>query len=541
MIRNPILKGFNPDPCICRKEGDYYIAVSSFEWLPGIPVYHSKDLKNWELLTHILTDENSVNLCRLPSGQGIWAPDLSYCEEDGLFYVVYGVMVPDGMNIDNYMITAKDINGPWSRPVYLHSSGFDASLFHDSDGRKWLVSLEWERREGYQKPGAVCMAEYSVSDKKLIGYPKRIWEGGTARGWIEGPHLYKHEGKYYILCAEGGTGYHHCTSVGRADTVWGPFEKDPANPIITSIITSGAEGRTKAAEDYKYYNSEVRLQKAGHASIVETPQGECYAVHLCARPFVPELRCTLGRETAIEKMVWTDDGWLRKKNGCPLPEDECEESILPEVKTDGQPERDDFDDDRLRIGYYAPHHMPDSFADVVSRPGCVRIRGQEVLDSFGHVSILARKLTSVHSVITTRMEFYPEVFQHTAGLVLFYDNLNYLYLRKYYSETLGQSALSVVHAEKGMRKEMVETRTAVADDCPICLRLIIDGKETHFEWAYEDKWKVIGGIYRTDHFSDEYCGEFTGTFVGITCADGVYRRKYADFDYFEVKDMEKQE
>lgn len=537
MIQNPILKGFNPDPCICRKGDDYYIAVSSFEWFPGIPVYHSKDLKNWELIIHVLTDEKLVNLSRLPSGQGIWAPDLSYCEEEDLFYVVYGVMVP-GMNIDNYVITAEDIRGPWSDPVYLQSSGFDASLFHDDDGRKWLVSLEWERREGYQKPGAICMAEYSAKEKKLMGYPKRIWDGGTTRGWVEGPHLYKHGGKYYILCAEGGTGYHHCSSAGRADTVWGPYERDPENPIITSIITSGAEGRTKAAEDPKYYNPEVRLQKAGHASIVETPQGECYAVHLCARPFVPELRCTLGRETAIEKMVWTEDGWLRKKNGSPLPEDACEESTLPEVKAATLPERDDFEENKLRIGYYTPHHMPDGFTDVTSRPGYVRIRGQEELDSFDKVSILARKLTSVHMIATARMEFCPEIFQHTAGLVLLYDNKNYLYIRKYYSETLGQSALSIIHTEKGVRMELTETRTAVKNDSPINLRLIIDGKETHFEWAYDNDWERIGGIYRTDHFSDEYCGEFTGTFVGITCSDGVYRRKCADFDYFELKDLD---
>lgn len=541
MIQNPILKGFNPDPCICRKEDDYYIAVSSFEWFPGIPVYHSRDLKNWELLTHILTDERQADLSRLPSGQGIWAPDLSYCKEDGLFYVVYGIMVPNGMNIDNYVITSKDIKGPWSEPVYLQSSGFDASMFHDDDGRKWLVSLEWERREGYQKPGAICMAEYSVRERKLIGYPKRIWAGGTARGWIEGPHLYKHEGKYYIMCAEGGTGYHHCTSVGRADNVWGPYEKDPENPIITSIITDGSEGRTKAAEVNKFYNPEVRLQKSGHASIVDTPRGEYYAVHLCSRPFVPELCCTLGRETAIEKMVWTEDGWIRKKNGCPLPEDECEESGIPEEKMASLPERDDFDGEQLGIGYYAPHHMPDSFTDMKSRKGYARIRGQEVLDSFGNVSILARKLTSVHMTATAKMEFQPEVHQHTAGLVLLYDNLNYLYLRKYYSETLGQSALSIVHAEKGTVKELVETRTAVADDCPLYLRLVIDGKETHFEWVCEGEWKAIGGTFPTAHFSDEYCGEFTGTFIGITCTDGVYRRKYADFDYFEVRDMENQD
>ena len=162
MIHNPIFKGFNPDPCICRKGDDYYIAVSTFEWMPGIPVYHSKDMKNWELYTHVLTDDEEVDLKKLPSAKGIWAPCLTYCEQEDLFYVVYGVM--NSMNaryfdVDNYVITAKDIRGPWSKPVYLHSAGFDASMFHDDDGRKWVVSLEWETREGYEKPGAICMIE----------------------------------------------------------------------------------------------------------------------------------------------------------------------------------------------------------------------------------------------------------------------------------------------------------------------------------------------------------------------------------------------
>lgn len=230
MIQNPILPGFNPDPCICRKGDDYYLAVSTFEWFPGIPIYHSKDLKNWELYTHVLTDDEKVNLKRLPSAKGVWAPCLTYCEPEGLFYVVYGIM--NSMNaryfdVDNYVITAETIEGPWSEPVYLHSSGFDASMLHDEDGRKYVVSLEWETREGYEKPGAICLVEYDSEKKEIAGYPKRIWSGGTDRGCIEAPHLYKKNGYYYIMCAEGGTGYNHCVTMGRSRDIWGPYEGDP--------------------------------------------------------------------------------------------------------------------------------------------------------------------------------------------------------------------------------------------------------------------------------------------------------------------------
>ena len=543
MIKNPILPGFNPDPCICRKGDDYYMAVSSFEWFPGIPVYHSKDLKNWEIYTHVLTDDSVVDLKRLPSAKGIWAPCLTYCEEEELFYVVYGVM--NSMNaryfdVDNYLITAKDIKGPWSEPIYIHSSGFDASILHDDDGKKYIVSLEWETREGYEKPGAICMVEYSPEKKEIVGYPKRIWSGGTDRGCIEAPHLTKRGDYYYIMCAEGGTGYGHSVTMGRSKEVWGPYEGDPKNPILTSIPGDFYERHDPDHLKPKYFNPESVLQKSGHGSYVETQLGEVYMVHLTSRPFVPELRCTLGRETAIQKMKWTDDGWLRMYDDSNLAKEYVEESKLPEFKMPQIPDFDDFDGEELGIQYYAPRIKPSSFADVKSRPGYVRIRGQESRCSLNKVSILARKLTSVYATITTKMEFKPEVHQHSAGLIMYYDNMNYIYLRKYYSETLGKSALSVIHLENGEKTEFLNSRIAV-EDCPIYLRLKVEGRKSYFEWSYDGQlYNKIGKVFDTTKFSDEYCkyGEFTGTFVGLTCADRVKHKHYADFDFFEYKSDE---
>lgn len=538
MLKNPILPGFNPDPCICKAGDDYYMAVSTFEWMPGIPVYHSKDLKNWELYTHVLTDDETVDLKKLLSAKGIWAPCLTYCEKEELFYVVYGVM--NSMNaryfdVDNYVITAKDIKGPWSEPVYLHSSGFDASMLHDDDGRKWIVSLDWETRAGYEKPGAICLVEYSPEKKEIIGYPKRIWHGGTDRGCIEAPHLYKRNGYYYIMCAEGGTGYGHSVTMGRSKNVWGPYEKDPQNPIVTSIPGDFNERHDPDHLKPKYFNPDSILQKSGHGSYIENELGEVYLVHLTSRPFVPELRCTLGRETAMQKMKWTEDGWLRMADGSNLAKEYFEPSKLPEVPVKQIPDFDDFDDETLGIQYYAPRIMPQRFIDLKSRPGYLRMRGQESRTSLNKVSILARKLTSVHATITTKMEFNPEVHQHSAGLIMYYDNMNYINLRKYYSETLGQNALSIIHLENGEKTEFLNTRIPV-DDVPIYLRLHINGRKSYFEWSYDGKdYLAIGKVFDTTKFSDEYCkyGEFTGTFVGITCADRVKHQHYADFDFFE--------
>lgn len=537
MIKNPILPGFNPDPCICRKGDDYYLAVSTFEWFPGIPIYHSKDLKNWELYTHVLTDDEKVDLKKLPSAKGIWAPCLTYCEEEDMFYVIYGVM--NSMNaryfdVNNYLINARDIKGPWSEPVYLHSSGFDASIIHDN-GKKYIVSLEWETREGYEKPGAICMVEYDPEKKEIIGYPKRIWNGGTDRGCIEAPHLYRRGDYYYIMCAEGGTGYNHCVTMGRSKEIWGPYAADPKNPIVTSVPGDSNERHDPDHLKPRYYNPDSLLQKSGHGSMVDTQNGETYLVHLCARPFVPELRCALGRETAIQKMIWTDDHWLRMASGGNLAEVLVEASDLPEVPVKQVPDFDDFNEEELGLQYYAPRIMPQRFADLTTRPGYVRIRGQESRTSLNQVSILARKLTSVYVTVTTKMEFIPEVHQHSAGLILYYDNMNYINLRKYYSETLGQSALSIIHLENGEKTEFLNTRIPVRDD-PVYLRLTIEGRQSWFSWCFDGvNYQKIGRVFDTTRFSDEYCryGEFTGTMVGITCADRVKHSHYADFDFFE--------
>ena len=541
MIKNPILTVFNPDPCICKKGDDFYIAVSSFEWLPGIPVYHSKDLKNWELYTHVLTLDSQVELRKLPSAKGVWAPCLTYCEEEDSFYVIYGVM--NSMNaryfdIDNYLIKAKDIRGPWTEPVYLHSAGFDASILHDDDGKKYIVSLEWETRDGYEKPGVICVAEYDTVKKCLKEYPKRVYNGGTDRGCIEAPHLTKRGEYYYLMCAEGGTGYNHCVTMARSKSPYGPFEKDPTNPILTSSPNNSDERADWDHLKPKYYNPDSILQKSGHGSYVNLDEKNTYLVHLCARPFVPELRCTLGRETAIQKMIWTEDGWLRLADGSNLAKLETEETGLVDFNAEILPDRDDFDGEVLRRDYYSPRIFPSTFTDYKSRKGFVKLRGQESLSSLNKVSLLCRKLPSVNIEASAGLDFNPEIYQHSAGLVLYYDNMNYIAIRKYYSDTLKQPVIAIISLENGEKKELLDTRTAV-DGRPVCFELIVSERRSFFKWGYEgEETKPIGQVFDTSKFSDEYCkyGEFTGTMVGIFAVDSMFHKKEADFDYFSVVD-----
>ena len=549
MIRNPILPGFNPDPCICRKGDDLYIAVSSFEWFPGIPIYHSRDMKHWELCAHALTNAEDPDLKGLPSAKGIWAPCLTYCEAEDLFYVVYGVM--NSMNaryfdIDNYVITAKDVRGPWSEPVYLHSSGFDASMLHDTDGRKYVVALEWETRDSYEKPGPISVVEYDPAVRKVVGLPRRIWRGATDRGCIEAPHLTRHGDYYYLMCAEGGTGYYHCATMARSKSVWGPYEADPQGPVLTS---QPAEANERADWDHlkpHYFNPDSYLQKSGHASYVDLPGGETWLAHLTARPFITDdpdprtrYRCTLGRETALQRGHWTEDGWLRLEGGGNMAKAEVPESSLPEAPVPAVPARDDFDDAKLRIGWYAPRIDPASFTDLTARPGWLRMRGQESGTSLHKASILARKLTGVHGCAETRMDFTPLCPQHSAGLILYYDNMNFFYLRKYYSETLGQSALSVLELCNGEKREHPEARTPVEDGRDLFLRVMLDGRDVRFSWTYEgEAYREIGPVLDLSHLSDEYSdyGEFTGTMIGLACGDRMLHERTADFDFFTYVD-----
>ena len=302
-IQNPILRGFNPDPSIVRAGDDYYIATSTFEWFPGVQIHHSRDLIHWRLLSRPLNRPSQLNMLGDPDSCGVWAPCLSY--DGGLFYLIYtdvkrygrtsqpGSVGAGLRDMHNYLVTCPTIDGRWSDPVYLNSSGFDPSLFHDDDGRKYLVNMLWDHRPGKNRFGGIVLEEYSGAERELVGERHNIFTG-TSIGFTEAPHLYKRNGYYYLIAAEGGTGWGHAVTMARSRELLGPYELHPHTYILTARNRPDAE-----------------LQRAGHADLVETPDGTTYMVYLCGRPLPNRGRCPLGRETAIQKMVRGDDGWLR--------------------------------------------------------------------------------------------------------------------------------------------------------------------------------------------------------------------------------------
>jgi len=530
-IVNPVLRGFNPDPSIIRVGDDYYIAVSTFEWFPGVLIYHSKDLVNWELAARPLNRVSQLNMLGAPSSCGIWAPCLSY--DNGIYYLVYTNVRSKGKWKDtpNYLVTAEDIRGEWSEPVYLNSSGFDPSLFHDDDGRKWLVNVLWDHRPWKNPFSGILLQEYSPTEKKLTGPVYNIFKG-TELGKTEGPHLYKHNGMYYLITAEGGTGLGHAVTVARSESITGPYEADPENPILTSKP-----------------DPTLPLQKSGHASLVETQTGEWYIAHLCARPLPSRGRCILGRETAIQKVVWTDDGWLRLEGGGRLPKTEVP---APETANAGASETgtalvksiDHFDSSVLNI-HFQTLRVPlgEDQLSLTERPGYLRLKGRESLSSLFHQSLVARRQQHFIYTAETCIEFYPKTHQHMAGLICLYDTLNFFYLHKTWDEDAG-ACINIMICYNGNFSYPLQKPVPIYGGGPVYFRVKVAYDRLRFYYAAEkNQWIPIGAVYDCSNLSDEYYeligdGRFTGAFVGLCCQDTSGSGLHADFDYFIYKEEE---
>lgn len=518
LIRNPILPGFHPDPSILRVGDDYYIATSTFEWFPGVEIHHSRDLRHWRLLTRALTRVSQLDMCGNRDSGGIWAPAISW--HAGLYYLVYtdtkDFLTPFN-DQHNYLVTATNIAGPWSEPVYLHSSGFDPSLFHDVDGRHWLVNMRWDHRARRNPFSGIVLQEYDVEKRRLIG-PVDLIFSGTALGVTEGPHLFQRHGWYYLITAEGGTSYDHAVSIARARDLHGPYEVHPENPLLTS------RG-----------NPALTLQKAGHGSIVETQQGEWYLAHLASRPITEHRRCILGRETALQRCVWTADDWPRLAHGDCWPRDEIPAPVLPDHPFPAEPQRYDFDTDELPLVFQtlrAPHDP--SWLSLQERPGWLRLRGRESPRSLHRQSLIARRLESFACRVRTRLDFEPVSFQQLAGLVAWYDTRKWYYLCVTQDEQAGR-VLQLLECDDGAYGEPLD-RGIPLPAGPCHLQLNWDHAELQFAWSPNGRdWLAAGPRLDASKLSDDYGTgySFTGAFVGICVQDLAGTRQCADFDYFE--------
>lgn len=520
-IKNPILKGFNPDPSIIRVNDDYYIATSTFEWFPGVQIHHSKDLINWKLIAHPLNRISQLDLKGVPNSCGVWAPCLSY--SNGIYYLIYTIVTNSNFvfkDTHNYLVISKDICGDWSEPIYLNSSGFDPSLFHDEDGKKYLVNMNIGGN-GKKSFDGILLQEYSEEEKRLIGPIKKIFDGTDLRV-TEGPHIYKRNGYYYLITAEGGTGFGHAVTLARSKNILGPYEIHPNNPILTAR-----------------YDLDLELQKSGHASIVSTQNGEWYMVHLCSRPLKGIGKSVLGRETAIQKVKWTDDNWLVLDKGGNKPFEEVEAPDLKEYEFEKEPDRDDFDSKKLNINFQTLRiPLGNDMMSLTERPGYLRLIGRDSFESTFYQSLIARRQQDFCYTASTCVEFEPECNKQMAGLICMYNNKLFHYLYISYDENIGK-CLGVITADNGIYNQVSLNNISI-EGCKKCyLKVVVEYHMLMFYYSLNgNDWNRIGSTLNASNLSDEYAqsNSFTGAFVGLCCQDTTGQRKYADFDYFEYKE-----
>ncbi len=542
VIRNPIIPGFNPDPSIVRVGDDYYIANSTFEWFPGVALHHSRDLVNWKLIGHALTRPSQLDLRGIADSAGVWAPSLSHA--DGQFWLIYTNIRQTGMgrpfkDCGIFLTTAKDILGPWSEPVVLNNIGFDPSLFHDDDGRKWLVNMEWDfRATGVERFAGIVIQEYDPQSRQLVGPMKKLLQKRNVL--CEGPNIYKHGGWYYLMMAEGGTGWTHSISMARSKNLFGPYELDPQSVVLT------------ARDDVS-----LPLQKAGHGELVPTPAGEWYLAHLASRPLVTAAplnqdspdksaiaaqhaghRCMLGRETCLQKVEWRD-GWLRLAAGGVKPQMEvAAPKKLSPHPWPNLPERDDFDSEKLDVNWSSLRvPVDESWLSLKARPGWLRLRGRDSQHSLFYQSFVARRLQHFRATVETRLEFSPEHFTHSAGLICYYDTRTHFYLRLTHHESLGK-ILGIVQTDDGVYSGLSDSQIVINDWQQIHLRAELDHAKLQFGASPDGQsWQNIGPVLDASKLSDDYGAglHFTGALVGLCCQDLKDNARCADFDYFDYR------
>jgi xylan 1,4-beta-xylosidase len=531
-FHNPILPGFNPDPSILRVGEDFFIATSTFEWFPGVQIHHSRDLVHWRMVGRPLSRPAQLDMRGDPDSCGVWAPDLSYA--DGRFWLTYtdvkrfGQSTMDGASnvtlrdFHNYLVTCDRIDGDWSDPIYLNSSGFDPALFHDDDGRSWLVNMLWDHRPGKPRFAGIVVQELDRATGALAGEPRLIFEG-TERGFTEGPHLYKRDGWYHLLVAEGGTGWHHAVVMARSRSLFGPYEVHPDGAVLTSAGSRDGP-----------------LARAGHGDLVELADGSPWIAYLCGRPLPGRERCVLGRETALQPMRWDKDGWLRSltDNAAPDPQPPLP-PLTPapwnEAAWDGNFQQGPLPADLqwLRTPY------PEELFSLTARPGFLRLYGRETIGSQFRQSLVARRQQHFRYTATTRLEFEPADFQQAAGLICYYNSTKFHYLLVTRDGDVRQ--LQVMTASPDEANLRMKTVVSALPAGAIELRAEADFDEMRFAWRGEGTgdWQVLPDIFDLSLLSDEASlpglPNFTGAFVGMACQDMRGTAAPADFAFFRYE------
>lgn len=488
--RNPVIPGFYSDPSVCRVGEDYYLVTSTFQFFPGVPVFHSKDLVNWEQIGHAIHRKEQI-----PKELNIFAPTLRY--HKGAFYMITTNVSTRG----NFYVKATDPAGPWSDPVWMDVGGIDPDLFFDEDGRAYVVSSEFE------------LTEIDISSGKLLGEKRKVWNGTGGR-YPEAPHIYKKDGFYYLLASEGGTEEAHSVTIARSNSIWGPYIDNPSNPIATH---ANVAGMNKA------------IQGVGHADMVLAHDDNWWMVlhgYRSVSGYPPHH--TLGRETCLVPVSWPKAGWPVVNGNGTVPVDMIHPT-LPQLPFEPHPVRSQFDGDALGLEWNYIQPPNENSVELGRESGKLSLLGSaKRIGENGSPAFVGRRLTDIKFTAVTRLEFEPQGGQEEAGMILLNDISHFDIL----VSAKNKQRYLVVKLQFGQtiyRSEEIELEPGPVD-------LKIEGTGPEFIFSYAQNGQDFKIIEKADarFLSTETVGWFTGVYIGLyATGNGAASSAVANYDWFE--------
>lgn len=507
--KNPIITGFHPDPSICRVGEDYYIINSTFEYFPGIPVFHSRDLINWTQIGYGITRSSQMTLMHgAPNLAGIYAPTIRY--SNGVFCIISTNVAYDNRpDSGNFIIHTTDPYGEWSEPVWLDCPGIDSSLFFDDDGKVYYTGAADD---------SIYLCELDLKKGCRVSERTVLWKG-TGGSAPEGPHLYKINGWYYLFISEGGTEYCHMLTVARSKNIEGPYEECPRNPVLTNRSLG------------------LELKAIGHADLVEDHKGNWWAVCLGIRPVAYPWKHNLGRETMLVPVKWDEEGWpIMGKNGSVEEIIETDQYIVDGNYTLGQKPthiRDDFSDSKLNLQWNYIYNPVEGLCEYGEDCGGLILHGNAAaLSSTDSVAWLGRRQEHISCLARTLLEFNPILEGEEAGLTIYMNN------RHHY-----EVAVSLVDGRKVLifRRQIgslfkVEN-TVLLNSNQVYLEIEADKDNYIFKYSTDGADYTEIGRGETAYLTTEVGGFFTGNYFGMYAyGNGRECSDKATFKWFEYEE-----
>ena len=487
---NPVIPGFWSDPSVCRVGEDYYLVTSTFEYFPGVPVFHSKDLVNWEMIGYCID-----RATQLPGGLNIFATTIRH--NKGTFYMITTNVGTGG----NFYVTATNPAGPWSDPIFIAAQGIDPDLFFDDDGKVYVISSTF------------VLFEIDINTGKFLSEGRKVWSGNGGR-YPEGPHIYKKDGFYYLMAAEGGTEEAHSETIARSKNIWGPYNSNPSNPILTNCNAAG-QGSP--------------IQGLGHADIIQAHDGSWWIVFHGYRS-IGGTHHIIGRETCLAPVSWPENGWpVVNGNGTITTDMTC--PTLPLKPFEALPSLSDFSSDKLALNLNYLRYPSRENYSLSSRKGFLRLKGSEqTIEDRKSPTFIGRRVQDLSFTASTQLEFNPSDANEEAGFILLNNGAHFDILIK----RSGGKRVAVASLRFG--NVVHESDAVVLKPGPV--KLIIKGERSNFTFMCQqgnDKPKeLIRSMAR--YLSSETVGGFTGLYVGMyATGNGKPFAAFADYDWFEYK------